>query len=86
MYYTYAIKSKNHNYIYVGMTDNLERRLSQHNKGHNKSTKPYVPFFLFHYEEFPNRVEARKREKFLKNASGKRFLRYRLEEYLNKKK
>ena len=60
------------------MTNNLQRRLSQHNNGYNKSTKHYAPFFLFYYEEYRTRSEARIREKFLKNASGKRFLRKKL--------
>ena len=86
MYYTYALKSKNRNYIYVGITDNIERRLAQHNKGYNRSTKPYIPFFVFYFETFDSRVEARKREKFLKNASGKRFLKYKLEEFISENK
>jgi len=75
MYYVYALKSEGFNYIYVGMTNDLDRRLLQHNKGFNKSTKPYIPFTLFFSEKFNTRAEARKREIFLKNASGKRFLR-----------
>ena len=47
MYYVYAIKSVHRNYIYVGISSNIARRLDQHNKGQNKSTKPYRPFFLF---------------------------------------
>jgi len=43
-YYVYAIKSVNRNYIYVGLTNNIDRRLSEHNKGYNKKTKAYLPF------------------------------------------
>ena len=64
MYYVYAIKSISRNYIYVGMTNNLERRLNEHNNGKNKTTKPYSPFILLRAEEIENREEARKREKF----------------------
>jgi putative endonuclease len=73
--YVYAIKSLVRNYIYVGMTDNVDRRLKQHNHGENKSTKPYKPFELILTETFPSRIEARKREKFLKAGSGKKFLK-----------
>jgi len=82
MYFTYAIKSLNRNYIYVGISNNVDRRLLQHNKGHNKSTKPYGPFFLFYIEQLTNRIDAREREKYLKTASGKRFLKYKLDEFL----
>jgi len=78
MIYVYAINSKERNYIYVGMTDNVERRVAQHQKGYEKTTKPYRPFELILCETYPNREKARKREKFLKTAAGKRFLRARL--------
>ncbi len=79
MYFVYAIKSLVKEWIYVGMTSNLERRLSQHNLGHNKSTKPYSPFKLVYFEKQPDRHSAREREKYLKTASGKRWLKYQIE-------
>jgi putative endonuclease len=75
MYYVYAIKSLIKDWIYVGITDNLERRLNQHNKGQNRSTKPYIPFVLVYFEEESDREFARLREKYLKTASGKRWLK-----------
>jgi putative endonuclease len=75
MYYVYAIKSISRNYIYVGMTNNLIRRLSQHNNGENKTTKAYKPFVLILSEVFVSREEARKREKYLKSGVGKEFLK-----------
>ena len=75
MYFVYAIKSLQRNYIYTGLTNNLERRLSEHNNGYNKTTKPYTPFMLIYSERFETRVEARKREKYLKSGSGKEFLK-----------
>ncbi len=75
MYYVYAIKSLERTYIYVGMTDNVERRLDQQNKGQNLSTKAYKPFKLIYVESHKTRIEARKREKYLKSGIGKEFLR-----------
>ncbi len=75
MFTVYALKSLNHNFIYVGMTGNLEKRLIKHNKGYVQSTKRFAPFKLFHTEIFPNRKEAREREKFLKTTTGKRYLK-----------
>ncbi len=74
MYFVYSLKSCNHKYVYVGITENIERRLYQHNHGQNKSTKPYSPFFLLYYEKLPDRKAAREREIYLKSTSGKRFL------------
>jgi putative endonuclease len=50
MYYVYAISSLERNYIYVGLTYNIERRLSEHNTGKNKTTKAYSPFVLIYFE------------------------------------
>ena len=75
MYFVYAIKSINRNYIYVGMTDKVGRRFDEHNTGKNKTTRPYKPFKLFYSEKFRTRVEARKREKYLKSGIGKEFLK-----------
>jgi putative endonuclease len=75
MYYVYAISSLERNYIYVGLTDNIERRLSEHNTGKNKTTKPYSPFIVIYFEECSSRIEARNREKYFKSGSGKEKLR-----------
>jgi len=75
MYYTYAIKSTNRDYIYVGISDNPERRIGQHNKSYNKTTKPYVPFKTILIEQHDDRKAARIREKFLKSSCGKQYLR-----------
>lgn len=66
MFYIYIIKSIHKNYNYLGATNNLDQRLSDHNNGRSKSTKPYRPFILFYKEEYKTLSEARKREWFLK--------------------
>ncbi|HSJ69801.1 MAG TPA: GIY-YIG nuclease family protein [Anditalea sp.] len=73
--YVYAIKNLARSYIYVGMSNNVERRLKQHNNGENRSTKPYAPFVLILVEEYPSRSAARQREKFLNAGSGKKYLK-----------
>ena len=71
----YAIISDVDGRIYVGFTNNLERRLNEHNRGKTKSTKHYRPWKLLYSESFPNRSLARNREIFLKRGSGKEFLK-----------
>ena len=66
MFYLYIIKSTNKIYNYLGVTSDLERRLSEHNSGKNRSTKSYKPFILIYKEEYQTLAEARKREWFLK--------------------
>jgi putative endonuclease len=64
-----------HNFIYVGMTEDLSDRLRRHNNGYAKSTKKFTPFELIYTEDFIDGKQTREREKFLKSTSGKRFLR-----------
>ena len=71
----YVLYSKSFDRIYIGMTNNLERRVSEHNLGQNKSTKAYLPWKHIHVETYPTRVEARKREKYLKTFRGRTFIR-----------
>ena len=74
MYFVYILKSEKDDNIYIGITDNLERRLKQHNKGKNLSTKYRKPLRLIYHEVVENRNEARKREKYLKSGSGREWI------------
>ena len=74
-HHVYVIKSISHNYIYVGITDNPDRRIHAHNQGYSRTTKPYRPFRVILTEVFASRPEARKREFELKTGAGKAFLR-----------
>lgn len=60
---------------YVGMTDDLKRRVVEHNSGKSIYTKKFLPWEIIHTEEYETRQEARKREKYMKSASGRRFLK-----------
>jgi putative endonuclease len=74
-YVVYAIKSLIDNRIYVGMTQNLEKRIIEHNQGKTKSTKGYRPWKVIFFEEVENRIEARRVEKYYKSGCGKEFLK-----------
>jgi putative endonuclease len=81
MVWVYAISSLNFNYIYVGMTINVNERIERHNSGREKTTRHYAPYKLIYIEECKNRIEARKREKYWKSGVGKE----QLKELRNKK-
>ena len=49
-FYVYAISSISRNYIYVGLTSNVEERIKRHNLGYEQTTKPYKPFLLIYSE------------------------------------
>jgi putative endonuclease len=75
MYQIYVLKSRERNYIYIGISSDVKRRLNEHNSGNNKITRPYKPFNLLHTEKFPDRMSARKREKWFKSGEGKEFIK-----------
>lgn len=66
MYYVYILKSSRDELLYVGSTDNLRRRLSEHNNGKVRSTKSRIPFSLRYYEAYASEKDARMREVQLK--------------------
>jgi putative endonuclease len=70
--YLYILKG-NKNSFYVGISEDPQRRLTEHNAGKVQSTKSNIPWEIVHLELLENRVAARKREKYLKPAAGRRF-------------
>lgn len=74
MVYVYVIESEKKNFRYIGITNNIKRRLVEHGCGKNKSTSFYKPFVLVLSEKYQDYKEAREREKFLKSGQGRKFL------------
>ncbi|MEK7503600.1 MAG: GIY-YIG nuclease family protein [Patescibacteria group bacterium] len=66
MYFVYILKSKAYGNLYIGSTNDLKKRLSEHNRGINKSTKYRIPLVLVYYEAYTAEADARMREKKLK--------------------
>ena len=81
-FYTYVLQSLKDLNFYVGYTNNLVKRIEEHNKGKVASTKNRVPLKLIYWEGCLNQQEARRREKYLKTSWGKRFIKNRLKSYL----
>ena len=67
MHYIYLLKSAKDNFIYIGNTDNLKRRLTEHNSMKNQATKFYAPLKLVYYEAYANKDDALSREYKLKH-------------------
>ena len=74
MHYLYVLKSKNHKRNYIGISEDTNERLREHNSGRVSSTKFYRPYVLCYMETFPTKTEARKREIELKNHAQKKKL------------
>ncbi len=75
MFFIYILKSQVANKSYVGHTDDLDRRIKEHNSGKHFYTKRYLPWKIIYNEKFENADEARKREKYLKTTNGRRFMK-----------
>ncbi|OGU64967.1 MAG: hypothetical protein A2499_15420 [Stygiobacter sp. RIFOXYC12_FULL_38_8] len=74
MYYTYVLYSDKLKKRYVGLTNNVSRRLAEHNRGESQFTKGGVPWELVYFEELETQQLARAREVFLKSGSGRKWL------------
>jgi len=82
MEYVYVLQSKKDRHFYTGWTNDLRKRFLEHNSGKVFSTKNRRPFKLVYYEACINREDAKIREKYLKTAWGKRYIKNRLWNYL----
>ena len=78
MHYVYVLKSIKDGNLYVGRTENLEQRLSDHQKGKVESTKERRPLRFIYCEISTNPKDAAHREIYLKTSWGKRYLKHRL--------
>jgi len=63
IFFVYILKSEKDSKRYIGSTNNLQRRMSQHNSGMVKSTIFRRPLKMIYMEKFPSREEAEEREK-----------------------
>lgn len=80
--YVYVLRSRKDNQFYVGLTTDLAIRVRQHNEGQVTSTKKRVPFELLYWKGCLNQSDTGQREKYLKSAWGKRYIKSRLRRYL----
>lgn len=86
MFYLYLIRSVNNpKKIYIGSTNDLRKRLKEHNSGKSYPTKYNKPWELIYYEAFKSEKDARLRESKLKlHGKGKQELIKRLKNSLGK--
>lgn len=82
-FYTYILQSLKDNSLYIGYTSDLKKRFEKHNSGTNLATKPHIPYKLIFYEAFLNKVDAKNREKYLKDGYGRKTIKALLKRYLN---
>jgi putative endonuclease len=82
-YFVYVLLSKKDKKFYTGLTTNLNERINRHNSGKVISTRYRIPLELIYYEVCYNQEDALHRERYLKSTYGKRYIRNRLNNFLN---
>ena len=73
--YTYVLISLKDGSTYIGSTQNLTRRLKEHNAGKMRYTKGHLPYKLIYFETYDTYREAFRREKYLKSGAGREWLK-----------
>lgn len=68
MFYVYVLQSIQSGWLYIGVTDTIDRRIKEHNNGKVRSTKSYRPYQLIKTEKYLNKTEALKRERQIKKS------------------
>ncbi|MBX7044650.1 MAG: GIY-YIG nuclease family protein [Ignavibacteria bacterium] len=76
MFFTYILISLSTEKIYIGHTENLDRRLEEHNSLNRKSsyTSKRGPWKLIFKKEFETKSEASKFEAYLKSLKNKKYI------------
>ena len=71
MWWVYVLRSSTNGRLYTGSTNDLERRMAEHRRGKTRYTRHTGPFALVYSEEHATRIDARRRERFLKSGQGR---------------
>lgn len=78
----YILQSQSTGRYYVGSTNDLDRRLSEHHRGHSLATRGRGPWSLVHREAFPTLIEARRRELEIKKWKSSKAIEFLIQKQL----
>ncbi|PIR03407.1 MAG: GIY-YIG nuclease superfamily protein [Candidatus Magasanikbacteria bacterium CG11_big_fil_rev_8_21_14_0_20_43_7] len=82
MYYVYILYSSSLDKKYIGFTQNLKKRIPEHNAKKVPFTAKGTPWQLIYYEVFRSKQDAMEEEKFLKSGKGRERLSFLLSQTL----
>lgn len=77
-YWVYIIESEKDGRWYIGQTNDLARRVRDHNRGYSNYTKKFRPWHLYASKIFTDRAEAMRVERRIKNFKSRSLI----EEYI----
>jgi putative endonuclease len=83
MYFVYVLQSRDNGTYYIGQTENVEKRIDEHNRGKSAYTKRKAPWNLIYVEEFDSRSKAMKREYEIKRHKSRKYIENLLNNRLN---
>lgn len=83
MLYVYILQSRKDGSFYTGSSENILKRLQQHNGGSVQSTKSKRPYKILWYCGFMHKNTALRFEQYLKTGSGTAFFKKRLVKKIN---
>jgi predicted GIY-YIG superfamily endonuclease len=75
MWHLYILESEKDGIHYIGISEDVNHRLKEHNSGKNHFTKGHRPWRILYTEEFSTASEARQREKYFKTGAGRRYIK-----------
>ena len=78
-FFVYVLFSFKDHKLYIGFTENLDNRFSEHSRGKVTATKDRRPLDLIYFEGFRNKKDAKSRERFLKSGFGRSQLKKALQ-------
>ncbi len=76
MYYVYILKGPKQ--LYIGSTNDLKRRFTEHQNNESLATRNRGPWVIVYYEASRSKTDVLIREKYLKTAWGRRYVKGRL--------
>ncbi len=82
-FWVYVLYSLRDHQFYIGTTNNIFRRGSQHNNGETHSTAWRRPLMMIYYEGHHSIIDARRREEYFKTTKGRVTLKYVLRDSLD---
>ena len=82
-FYVYVLQSFKDGLFYIGSTNDLKRRLREHQQGKNISTEKRLPLELIYFEAHRSKKDAERRENYFKTTKGKVTLRQLLRSFLS---
>ena len=78
MFYVYLLRSISFpDKTYIGFSEDLKQRLSDHNAGKSLHTAKFMPWELVSYHSFLDKRKAQEFEHYLKTGSGQAFAKKR---------